>query len=143
MLENLPLDSKGFHPFGDLIGLKFIKVKKGFSQCVLEIKKQLYNPHNVLHGGVLYTMADTGMGGAVYPLLKKGELCATVEIKINYFKSVKSGKIICETNVINRRKRIVTLESELKHEDQLIAKAYGTYSVFIIKEDIENKGEKP
>ncbi|MFX1504236.1 MAG: PaaI family thioesterase [Promethearchaeota archaeon] len=135
MMKDLPIDSKDFHSFGDLIGLKFTKVKKGYSQCVIEVNKKLYNPHNVLHGGVLYSMADTGMGGAVYPYLEKGELCATVEIKITYFAAVKSGKIVCDTKVIHKRKTIVILESELRHEDQLIAKAIGTYSIFKVKHE--------
>ncbi|NVM01979.1 MAG: PaaI family thioesterase [Candidatus Helarchaeota archaeon] len=133
MMKDLPIDSKEFHSFGDLIGLKFTEVKKGYSQCVIDVNKKLFNPHNVLHGGVLYSMADTGMGGAVYPYLEKGELCATVEIKITYFSAVKSGKVVCDTQVIHKRKKIVILESEIKHNNQLIAKAIGTYSIFKVR----------
>ena len=130
MTNKFPLDSKGFHPFGELIGLKFTKIKKGFTQCVLEVNEKLFNPHKVLHGGVIYSMADTGMGGAVYPYLNKGELCATVEIKIVYFGAVKEGNLVCDTKVIHRGKKIMTLESEIKNNEHLIAKALGTYSIF-------------
>ena len=75
---------KGFHPFAELIGFQFTKASKGYSQCALNVTERLFNPHGVLHGGVLYAMADTGMGGALYPLLDKSELCATIEVKINY-----------------------------------------------------------
>ena len=64
MSKNFPLNMKGFHPFGDLIGLKFTKVEKGYSQCTLDVVDKLLNPHKVVHGGVLYSMADTGMGGS-------------------------------------------------------------------------------
>lgn len=135
MHNKISLDSKAFHPFGELIGLKFTKVKKGYSQCVLEVNEKLFNPHKVLHGGVIYTMADTGMGGAMYPYLEKDELCATVEIKIVYFASVKSGLLVCDTNLINKRKNIAILESEIKNEERLVAKALGTYSIFKKKQD--------
>ena len=82
MTNNNPLQTKGFHPFGDMIGLNFIKLEKGYSQCVLNVENKLMNPHKTLHGGVIYSMADTGMGAALYPLLEKDELCATIEVKI-------------------------------------------------------------
>jgi acyl-CoA thioesterase len=121
---------KGFHPFGDLIGLKFTRLEKGYSQCSLEVTDKLLNPHKVLHGGVMYSMADTGMGAAAYTNLEKEELCATIEIKINYFKAVKAGLLICNTKVIHLGKKIVTLDSEIINNREIVAKALGTYSIF-------------
>jgi acyl-CoA thioesterase len=133
MAKNSPLNMKGFHPFGDLIGLKFTKLEKGYSQCTLDIVDKLLNPHKVVHGGVLYSMADTGMGAAAYTNLDKKELCVTIEIKINYFKTVKSGVLTCDTKVVHQGKKIVTLDSEIFNEGQIVAKAIGTYSIFEIK----------
>ena len=130
MPKNFPLNLKGFHPFGDLIGLKFTKVEKGYSQCALDVVDKLLNPHKVVHGGVLYSMADTGMGAAAYTILGENELCATIEIKINYFKAVKAGTLICNTKVIHQGKKIVTMDSEILNDDQIVAKAMGTYSIF-------------
>jgi acyl-CoA thioesterase len=133
MPKTFPLNIKGFHPFGDLIGLKFTQSEKGYSQCILEVNEKLFNPHKVVHGGVLYSMADTGMGAALYLHLERNELCATIEIKIIYFKSVKSGSLMCNTKVIHVGKKIATLESEILNNNQLVAKAIGTYSIFKTK----------
>ncbi|MBY8986851.1 MAG: PaaI family thioesterase [Candidatus Lokiarchaeota archaeon] len=133
MSKKSPLNMKGFHPFGELIGLKFTKLEKGYSQCTLEVVDKLLNPHKVVHGGVLYSMADTGMGAAAYTNLGKNELCATIEIKINYFKAVKAGKLTCNTKVIHQGKKIVTMDSEILNDEQFVAKAIGTYSIFEIK----------
>jgi len=136
MPRNFPLKSKGFNPFGELIGLNFIKVDNGYSQCALRVNEKLFNPHKVLHGGVIYSMADTGMGGALYPLLDESELCTTIEIKINYFKAVKSGNLVCDTKVIHKGKKIAVMESEIKNNKQLIAKATGTLSIFKIENNL-------
>jgi acyl-CoA thioesterase len=130
MSKKVPLNMKGFHPFGDLIGLKFTKLEKGYSQCTLEVVDKLLNPHKVVHGGVMYSMADTGMGAAAYTNLGKNELCATIEIKINYFKAVKAGMLTCNTKVIHQGKKIVTMDSEIINDEQIVAKALGTYSIF-------------
>ncbi len=133
MSEHSPLKSKSFHPFGDLIGFEFTNLKKGYSQCVLEINKNHFNPHKTVHGAVMYSMADTGMGGALYSLLEKDESCATVEVKITYFKPVKEGKLICDTKVIHRGKSFGVLESEIMNNGILVSKAYGTFSIFKIR----------
>ena len=135
MQKRAPLESEGFHPFAELVGLNFSKSKKGYSECVIIINEKLLNPHKVVHGGVLYSMVDTGMGMALYSYLNKDELCATVEIKIVYFMAVASGLLTCKTNVIHRGKRFAALESEIENEGHLVAKAMGTYSIFKAKTD--------
>ena len=130
MPKKFPLKSEKFNPFGELIGLNFSRCGKGYSQCDLEVNEKLLNPHKVLHGGVIYSMADTGMGGALYSYLDNDELCATIEIKIVYFTAVTSGALTCETRVIHRSKKIATLESEIKNDGRLVAKGLGTFYIF-------------
>lgn len=120
-----------YHPYADLIGLKIEEQDNGYSKCSLEADEKLFNSHNVIHGAVIYSLADTGMGAALYPGLKRGEICATIEIKINYYRSVKSGTIRCITEVINRGKSVANLESGIYSGDILIAKANGNYSIFV------------
>ncbi len=122
-------NTKGFHPYAELIGLTFTKQ----SQCTLNVEKKLMNPHGVLHGGVMYSMADTGMGAALYSLLEENELCATVEVKIAYFKPIKDGTLLCETKVIHKGKNISVLESEIMNGESLVSKAIGTFSIFKMK----------
>ncbi|MEN3017358.1 MAG: PaaI family thioesterase [Candidatus Methanosuratincola petrocarbonis] len=133
MPKKFPLKSEGFNPFGELIGLNFSKCEKGYSYCILEINEKLLNPHKVLHGGVTYSMADTGMGAALYSDLDEDELCATIEIKIVYFKAVTSGILTCETKVIHKSKKFAIMESEIKNNGYPIAKAIGTFSIFKVK----------
>ena len=134
MGKEMPADMSGFNPFGDLIGLQFVKCEGGQSRCTLEVEPRLLNPHGVVHGGVLYSMADTGMGGAMYTVMEKEELCATIEIKIVYFKAVRSGTLVCDTRIISRGRRVAALESEITSDGRLVAKASGTFSVFRAKE---------
>jgi len=119
-----------YHPYADLIGLKIDEQKNGHSKCSLESVEKLFNPHNVIHGAAIYSLVDTGMGAALYPSLNSGEICATIEIKINYYKPVKSGTITCVTDVINRGKSVANLESSIYNSDTLVAKANGNYSIF-------------
>ena len=62
--------------------------------------------------------------------LKEQELCATIEIKINYYKPVRSGNIVCTTDMINRGKSIANLESAIYVDNMIVAKANGNFSIF-------------
>ena len=86
-------------PFARLIGLSFTSKANGYSQCVLAVSENHFNPNGVLHGGVVYAMADTGMGGALHSSLAGDETCATIEINIVYLKAVTGGVLTCDTKL--------------------------------------------
>jgi len=139
MPKIVPVNAKGFDLFGDFIGLTMTKCENGYSQCVLKVNNTLFNPLGTTHGGATYTMADSGMGSALYATLNEDELCSTVETQIIYFKAVKSGKLICDTKIIHRSKRYAVLESEIKHDGQLVAKAVGTWIIYKKRAEKANK----
>ena len=130
MPKEVPQSSEGFNPFGELIGLRFSKFDNGYSQCSLNVNETFYNPNGVLHGGVIYSLADTGMGGAVHSCLDEDELCASIDVKIVYFRYVTSGTLSCESRVVHRSRRLVFVESEVSNDGNPIAKAMGTFSIF-------------
>jgi acyl-CoA thioesterase len=121
------------HPFADLIALRVAEQAAGTSTLLLEADQRHLNPHRVVHGAVLYAMADTGMGAALYPTLAPGELCATIEIKINYFKPVHAGLLTCRTEMINRGKAVANLDARLYLGEVLVAQANGNYAIFTPK----------
>ena len=118
------------HPFAELIGLQVLEQAAGRSTLQLSIEAHHLNPHRVAHGAVLYALADTGMGAALYPTLAEGELCATIEIKISYFKPVRGGMLVCRTELVNRGKRVANLESRLYLGELLVAQANGHFAIF-------------
>lgn len=125
-----------WHPFGHLIGLEFSGWGEGQSHCHLEVRPVLHNPNGVLHGAVIYAMADTGMGGALVSILKAGQVCTTVEIKISYFQAVLVGWLHCDARVVQKRKRLAFLEADIYQNDVLIAQATGTFAIGLAKSQV-------
>ena len=118
------------HPFAELIDLRVDERRAGFSKLSLVVSGDHLNPHGVVHGAVVYAMADTGMGTALYPTLAEGEICATIEIKINYFKPIVTGRLSCVTEIVNRGKTVANLESRVYLDEVLVAQANGNYAIF-------------
>ncbi len=135
MARQYSIAAKGLSPFRDMVGVTYTKVEDGNSLCVLEVDKKLLNAAGIVHGGAIYTLADSGMGAALYSLVNEDELFLTIEISICYFKAVSSGILTCESRVIHRGKRIAVMEAEIKNGGHLAAKAMGTFSIYKGKKD--------
>ncbi|MEZ5595014.1 MAG: PaaI family thioesterase [Pseudomonadales bacterium] len=118
------------HPFAELIAMQVDERETGYSRLSLVVTEDHMNPHNVVHGAVIYALADTGMGAALAPSLAEGEICATIEIKINYFKPVTRGQLVCTTEMINRGRTVANLQSRILVGDSLVAMANGNYAIF-------------
>ena len=118
------------HPFAEHIDLLVQEQRAGFSRLSLVVGTGHLNPHGVVHGAIAYAMADTGMGAALYPTLSAGQICATIEIKINYFKPIVSGRLVCVTELVNRGKAVANLTAKIHVDDKLVALANGNYAIF-------------
>ena len=117
---------------GDLLGMT--TVERGPGRCVmrLEVDPAWHNPNGVLHGGVVYTLIDYSMGGAVQPNLPEGDACATIEVKVSYLAPVREGALTVETNAVKEGRNVAFLESKVRDDGgRLIATATG--SMFIMR----------
>ncbi len=122
------------NPFGDGIGLRVTEAGGGRARVKLTVSEGLLNPHRLVHGGVIFAMADNGMGAALYTELEEGQSCSTIEIKINFMRPVSEGELICDTTIVHRGKTIAVLESTVVNAtkvngDKLVARAQGTFAV--------------
>src|SRR3970040_1318873 len=130
MPKHVPQGSEEFNPFGESIGLEFTKFENGYSQCQLDVEQNLLNPYGVVHGGVICSLADTAMGGALYSCMSENERCVTVEMKVAYFHSVTSGTVNCTATVVHKSRRLGFVGAEIKSGDRVVATASGTFSIF-------------
>lgn len=83
------------------------------------IKKSGLNPHDMVHGGVLFGLADTTAGVLVAMHNKK---CVTVNGSINYLNPAKSGKVYAIARSLKEGKKIGYYLVEIYDEkDNLLA----------------------
>jgi acyl-CoA thioesterase len=130
MPKKITLELGEHDRFGKHVGLNYGKWEKGYSQCSLVINDSLLNPYGTVHGGALFTMADSGMGFALVSTLEEGEQCASIDVSIVYLKAITSGTLTCDTTVIKKSSKSAVLESEIKSGSQLVAKALGTWIIY-------------
>lgn len=116
--------------FAELLGLRHVSRTAGASRYEVDAGEEHFNPNGVVHGGLAFALADTGTGSALWTLLEPSEGCATIEMKISYLRSAKSGHLVCDSRVLHREGNIATIESEVRSGDEVIARAVAVYAIF-------------
>ena len=114
-------------PVAKLIGFNLTSMKPGQAVIELEATDRHANPMGTLHGGILCDIADAAMGIAYASLLQKGETFTTLELKINFLKTVWCAKLQAEGRVVSPGKSIGLVECDIiddKH--RLVARASST-----------------
>lgn len=118
------------HPFADLLGFELLERRPGYSRWRMTATAAHLNPNEVVHGGAIYALADTAMGAALFPALEKGERCATVEVKINYFRPAQPGELVCVSELVHKGRTLANLDASVYAGGALLARANGTFAIF-------------
>ena len=117
-------------PFLEELGFKVESAAEGRCRISVPVTAYVMNPYGVLHGGITFTLADTGMGIAAYTLLTPGERTTTIESSMRYLRPAKSGRIVAECRVIRRSNRFAITEAEMFDEaGEVVAVAGGSFYI--------------
>ena len=80
-------------PITRLLGFVVKSVEPGRAVFEMEVDERYHNPLGTLHGGVYCDLADAAMGYAYAATLADGETFTTVELKINFLRAVRTGRL--------------------------------------------------
>lgn len=122
-----PVD-KGRSEFSSHMGMESLGMIDGAATVQLDLAPIHMSRANRVHGGVLFTLLDSALGRAILYELPMGRGCATVEIKINYFRPVQSGRVIARGWKRELTKSLGYAEGEVVNEEgKVLARATGTF----------------
>jgi uncharacterized protein (TIGR00369 family) len=115
--------------FSVLVGLELAKLYEGGAVLELTVKDDHRQIHNVVHGGVIATLADTAGALAAYTVSPVGAELATMELKINYLLPIADGKVEAEGRVLRAGRNFIVVECDVRSaQGQLAAKALMTFA---------------
>jgi uncharacterized protein (TIGR00369 family) len=114
-------------PIARLLGFALKAIESGRAVFEMEVDERHHNPMGTLHGGIYCDLADAAMGYAYAATLGESETFTTVELKINFFRPIRHGKLIAEAKVIKAGSTLGYVECDVKDQDgTLVAKAVST-----------------
>ena len=122
-------------PMGDTLGFSLVEAEHGRVVFCGMPEFAHYTPLGWVHGGWAATLLDSAMGGAVLSVLAAGKLFTTLELKVNYVRTLTSetGAVRAEGRVINAGRTIATAEGRLLGPDGRLY-AHGTTTCLILSD---------
>jgi uncharacterized protein (TIGR00369 family) len=100
------------------LGMRVVQAEAGHVVMEMEAGKHLTNPTGTLHGGVLCDLADAAMGATYITTLDPGESYTTLELKINFLRPVRQGKILADAHMLQSGRTVGLVECRVTDADQ-------------------------
>jgi uncharacterized protein (TIGR00369 family) len=114
-------------PVARLIGFRLAGVEPGRAVVELDAAERHANPMGTLHGGILCDIADAAMGIAYAATLDEGETFTTLELKINFLKPVRTGRLTATGRVVKGGRTVGLVECDIVDDgERLVARATST-----------------
>lgn len=94
-------------PFNQHLGIRVTRVHRDGITIECPLRPELMNGAGVLHGGVTATLADVAVGLAIQRHFGRLTPITTVEMKVNFFRPVASGKIVARSHLLRVGSRVM------------------------------------
>lgn len=117
-------------PFNNLLGMRLHRVHRDGITIDCALRKDLQNSAGAAHGGVAAAMADAAVGIAIQRHFGGKRRITTVELKINYFRPVRDGRIFARSHLLRIGSTLCVGNVDLSDEHgRAIGTAIVTYMV--------------
>jgi uncharacterized protein (TIGR00369 family) len=117
--------------FPGLLGLVVDDVRVDYCRMRLPFKPELLQAGGVVHGGAIASLLDAVLVPAVGAGLERGAVYSTVDLHVQFMRSVRDDDMVAEGWITRRGRSVVFCESEAfaSSTGRLIAKSVSTYNV--------------
>jgi acyl-CoA thioesterase len=116
-----------------LLNLHIDNAQNGEGAVSVHVDARLYHPQQIVHGGVIFTLADTAMAMALMSMLPADTRTSTIEAKINFLHPVRTGELSAIATIVHRGRSTAVLEATVYNTDgtehKAIARMLGTFHI--------------
>lgn len=115
------------------LGIELLEMEQGYVKARIAHADKILNPYGYIHGGVLYSFADTvaGLAACTY-----GAAVSTIDGSMNYLRpAIGSKYIVCEAHELRQGKQVAVYRVELFNDENLLLDS-GTFTFHIMDEKL-------
>ncbi len=118
--------------FEKFLGVQFLKYSEGKCEIVLGIKKEHLNIGGTVHGGIINSLCDIALSGAVTcDFIDKAEGVVTMQMNVNFLRAGQlNDTLIGFGEIVKKGTNIIYVEGGVKNQDgKLLARASGYWFI--------------
>ena len=117
--------------FNRLLGARCLSRQSGQACYQLEVGEDHLNRRRVAHGGVVASLLDTALGGAVVSAIEKEEWCGTLQLSVQFRDPVLPGTVTAEGRMARRGRTAAFAEGEIRDQaGKILATAHGIWTIW-------------
>lgn len=106
-------------PYANFLGFKLTAIGEGSARAEVMPSKQLLNSHGIVHGGVIFSLADFVFAAASNSY---GQVAVGVNNNINYLSAGLPDKLLhAEATEVKRTRRLAWYSIQVYSDNHLIA----------------------
>ena len=110
------------------IGTRLVEVKAGSLVLEGNLTAEAHGfptgRGTIVHGGAIATLADEALASAAFTLAEEGETTTTADLKVDYYRTCKPGRLIARASGRHRTRRLAFCEASVEREDgEVVAEA--------------------
>jgi acyl-CoA thioesterase len=110
--------------FAATCGIRLVELRPGFAKTELVIDDRHLNRVSIVHGGAIFSLADSAFGAASKT---GGKATVSVNTSISFVKAAKSGTLHAEATEVARSRKLSTCTVRVTDDaGELIAHFQGT-----------------
>ncbi|MVU80424.1 hotdog fold thioesterase [Nocardia sp. ET3-3] len=118
---------------GASLGIRLDRAGDGYTRYYLDPNPATINAMFTVHGGVIATLMDTAMGSAVFTKLGDNTAYTTLELKVNFIRSVAidGSRLTCEATAVHVGRRTATAEGRITDANGKLI-AHGSTTILVL-----------
>ncbi|MGC7264667.1 PaaI family thioesterase [Mycobacteroides abscessus subsp. abscessus] len=134
LLRSMGGTADGMPPIARLLGMQLEDIEFGTVSFSVVTRPEFANPLGTLHGGVCATLLDSVLGCAVHSTLEPGIGYGTLELKVNYVRTVPvdGERLVATGTVLHPGRRVATAEGKVVDSQGRLV-AHGTTTVMVYR----------
>ena len=114
------------------LGMRLTSFAAGEAVVTLDADATHANPMGTVQGGILAAIADAAMGWAYMTTLAEGESYTTLELKTNFLRPVRAGRLEARARVRNAGRTVGLVECDVLADGGKVA-AYAVSTCMILR----------
>ena len=121
----------GEFPLRSFLGMQMGRTGTGLATASITIGEQHLNPNGMVHGAVLFALADTAMGSAAMSVLPEGTYATSVDLQLRFVRPASTGELTATVEVLKQGRHVIHLAGRIHGDDErLVATTEGTFTTF-------------
>jgi uncharacterized protein (TIGR00369 family) len=113
--------------YARFLGLELCEIKSGEVSVCLDVRDELKQNQNVVHGGAVASLIDTASAFAILTTLAPDERVTTTDLTIHYLRPITGGRLIAMARIIRAGRRVFVVNVDVNNDGRLAATAVTSY----------------